>query len=86
MSSLSPGSSHPGQKLRPGAAEAGEIVQSIGDGTISEADLKGEFRDLVTGAANGRASDDEITLFKSVGTAIEDLAAAELAIRNHNPH
>ena len=66
-----------------GLAEAGDIVQAIDDGSISEADIRGELRDLVTGACEARASTEAITLFKSVGTAIEDLAAAELAYRNH---
>jgi ornithine cyclodeaminase len=66
-----------------GLAEAGDIVQAIDDGSITEADVRGELRDLVSGACAGRATAEDITLFKSVGTAIEDLAAAELAFRNH---
>jgi len=66
-----------------GLSEAGDIVQAIEDGSITEADIRGEFRDLVTGSCAGRESDEDITLFKSVGTAIEDLVAAELAFRNH---
>lgn len=64
-------------------SEAGEIVQAINDGSIQALDIKGELRDLVTGTAGGRTSDETITLFKSVGTAVEDLAAAELTLRNH---
>ena len=64
-------------------SEAGEIVQAINDGSIQESHIKGELRDLVSGTAGGRTSDETITLFKSVGTAIEDLAAAELALKNH---
>jgi len=64
-------------------SEAGEIVQAINDGSIQASDIKGELRDLVTGTAGGRTSDETITLFKSVGTAVEDLAAAELTLRNH---
>lgn len=64
-------------------AEAGEIVQAIDDGSMKVSDIKGELRDLVTGNTNGRTSDDSITLFKSVGSAVEDLAAADLALRNH---
>ena len=63
-------------------SEAGDILLAISDGSIQTSDIKGELRDLVTGAVGGRTSDESITLFKSVGTAIEDLAAAELAIRN----
>ena len=65
-------------------SEGGDIIQAIGDGSIRESDIRGELRDLVTGSARGRMSDDSITLFKSVGTAIEDLAAAELAIKNRD--
>lgn len=64
-------------------AEAGDIIQAIDDGSITEADIRGELRDLVTGACAARLSGEAITLFKSVGTALEDLAAAELAHRNH---
>ena len=63
-------------------AEAGDIVQAIADGSISAADIRGDLRDLVTGKSDGRSSDGAITVFKSVGTAIEDLAAAELVLRN----
>ena len=64
-------------------SEAGEIVQAINDGSIQASDIEGELRDLVTGRTGGRTSDESITLFKSVGTAVEDLAAAELALKNH---
>lgn len=63
-------------------SEAGDILQAIGDGSIDAAHIRGELKDLVTGNTKGRASDEAITLFKSVGNAIEDLAAAELALRN----
>ena len=64
-------------------SEAGEIVQAVNDGSIHMLDIKGELRDLVTGNARGRTCDESITLFKSVGTAVEDLVAAELALKNH---
>lgn len=63
-------------------SEAGEIVQAIQSGAMSEADIEGELGELVTGKVNGRSNDDAITLFKSVGTALEDLAAAELVMKN----
>jgi ornithine cyclodeaminase len=63
-------------------SEAGEIVQDINDGSIQESDIKGELRDLVTENASGRTSNESITLFKSVGTAVEDLAAAQLVLKN----
>jgi ornithine cyclodeaminase len=63
-------------------AEAGDIVQPVRRGVIAEADIAADLFDLARGAHPGRTSPEEITLFKSVGTALEDLAAAELAIRN----
>ena len=65
-------------------SEAGEIVQALHDNSISDDHILGELRDLATGKITGRADDHDITLFKSVGTALEDLAAAELAVRNMN--
>ncbi len=61
--------------------EAGEIVQGIASGAITPADIRGDLHDLTRGSAVARTSADEITLFKSVGSAIEDLAAATLAVR-----
>ncbi len=58
--------------------EAGDIVQPLAAGVIGEADIAGDLFDLCRGTVPGRRSDDEITLFKSVGSAIEDLAAAVL--------
>lgn len=60
--------------------EAGDIVQPLRSGVITEADICGDLFDLCRGAVAGRQSNDEITLFKSVGTALEDLAAASLAM------
>lgn len=62
-------------------SEAGEIVQAIENGAMSETDIKGELAELANGGVTGRSDDATITLFKSVGTALEDLAAAELAMK-----
>jgi ornithine cyclodeaminase len=59
--------------------EAGDIVQPIASGVIAESDIVGDLIDLCRGKVRGRQSADEITLFKSVGSAIEDLAAARSA-------
>jgi len=59
-------------------AEAGDIVQAIASGAITEAKIAGDLAGLCRGDAPGRRSAGEITLFKSVGTAVEDLAAAIL--------
>ena len=60
-------------------AEAGEIVQGIESGTLRADDIAADLFELTRGERAGRRFYDQITLFKSVGTAIEDLAAAELA-------
>lgn len=64
-------------------SEAGEIVQAISSGAMREPDIKGELSELASGKVPGRLQLEAITLFKSVGTALEDLAAAELAIRDN---
>jgi alanine dehydrogenase len=65
-----------------GLKEAGDIVDPIRRGIVSEADVKADLHDLTRGVHAGRASAEEITLFKSVGTALEDLAAAMLVWRS----
>jgi alanine dehydrogenase len=67
-----------------GLKEAGDIVDPIKRGIITEADVKADLFDLARGKHPGRVSDSEITLFKSVGTALEDLAAAVLVWRRLN--
>jgi ornithine cyclodeaminase len=57
-------------------AEAGDILQPLAAGVISKGAVLGELAELCRSAVQGRASPDEITLFKSVGASIEDLAAA----------
>lgn len=57
--------------------EAGDIIQAIAAGAMRRADVVGELAELSGGRVPGRQKDDEITVFKSVGTALEDLAAAE---------
>ncbi len=59
-------------------AEAGDILQPIASGVIGKEHVQAEIAELVRGSA-GRQSADEITLFKSVGAALEDLAGAILA-------
>ena len=57
-------------------AEAGDLLQARDEGRFDFANVKGDLFDLCRGKAAGRASPGEITLFKSCGTAIEDLATA----------
>ena len=63
--------------------EAGDIVQPLANGTIDEDDIIADLFELSRGQQTGRLPGDAttITLFKSVGAALEDLAAAELAVR-----
>jgi len=60
--------------------DAGDIVQPIRSGVLREDDVAGDLFDLTRGSRAGRRYHDQITLFKSVGTALEDLAAAQLAL------
>jgi ornithine cyclodeaminase len=62
-------------------AEAGEVIVAINGGLVRRDSLI-ELGAIVNGAARGRASDDEITVFKSVGLAVQDLVAGARAVRN----
>ena len=62
--------------------EGGDIVQPLKNGVLMKDDIKAELADLAHGRHPGRISADEITLFKSVGAALEDLAGAILAYRH----
>jgi ornithine cyclodeaminase len=57
--------------------EGGDIVQAIRSGAVTEAAIAAELRDFARGAHAGRTGAGQVTLFKSVGFALEDLAAAE---------
>ncbi|MGH7355999.1 MAG: ornithine cyclodeaminase family protein [Candidatus Rokuibacteriota bacterium] len=59
--------------------EAGDVLVPLGEGAIARGHVVAELAELVAGRVPGRTRDDEITLFKSVGFALEDLAAARLA-------
>ena len=56
--------------------EAGDILQPIKSGVIGKEAVLADLFDLTRGTSTGRRTPEEITLFKSVGAAIEDLAAA----------
>ncbi len=61
--------------------EGGDIVQPLADGVIASSDIEADLFDLCRGSVVVDRAADDITLFKSVGTAIEDLAAAMLVWR-----
>jgi ornithine cyclodeaminase len=57
--------------------EAGDYVLARAEGAITDEHIRAELGEVLTGAKQGRTSAQEITLFKSLGLAVEDLAAAE---------
>lgn len=67
----------------PEALHAGDLAGPIGRGRFTDADVRGTLADLVTGRHGGRGregQETEVTLFKSVGSAIQDLVAAVLVV------
>jgi ornithine cyclodeaminase len=60
--------------------EAGDLLLPIGEGAIDADHIAGELGDVVAGRRPGRLSDREVTVFKSLGMAVEDVAAARLAV------
>ncbi len=56
--------------------EAGDFIIAKNEGAIDDSHIKGELGDLVAGTIKGRQSREEITLFKAVGLAMQDLASA----------
>ncbi len=62
-------------------AEAGDIVIPIREGRFGPDHLAAELGEVVSGRTTGRTSPDDVTLFKSLGMAVEDVAAAELVYR-----
>ncbi len=62
-------------------SEAGDIMIPIQSGLINERDIKADLFDLTRGVHPGRQFEEEITCFKSIGYALEDLVAAKLAYK-----
>jgi ornithine cyclodeaminase len=61
-------------------AEAGDLTQPLGVGAITREHVTAELAQVLCGDRPGRSNGNQCTLFKSVGTALEDLAAAELVV------
>ncbi|TVY02709.1 ornithine cyclodeaminase family protein [Mycolicibacterium porcinum] len=61
-------------------AKSGGILLAIAEGFLTEDDVQIELGHVITAAAQGRTSDDDITLFESVGIGLQDLAAAALVV------
>jgi ornithine cyclodeaminase len=60
-------------------AEAGDLLRPIREGAFDGNHIAGELGQLAAGSVAGRRTADEVTLFKSLGMAVEDVAAAHLA-------
>lgn len=61
--------------------EAGDLIIPLQNGTITEEDIVGELGGLVLGEFPGRTSAEELTFFKSVGNAVQDMAVGGYALR-----
>ena len=57
-------------------AEAGDVQIPIEEGAMTADDIYGEIGEMITGAKPGRESNEEVTIFKSVGLSIQDISAA----------
>ncbi len=63
-------------------AEAGDLIQPIRAGTFNENHIAAELGEIVLKRKPGRQNPEQITFFKSVGVAVQDAAAAQLALNN----
>ncbi len=61
--------------------EAGDIVLAIRDGFIDRGHVVGELGEVIAGRVAGRTTASEVTIFKSLGMAVEDVAAAHLVVQ-----
>jgi len=61
--------------------ESGDYLFALKEGFVGPDHIRAEIGEVLIGAKPGRESEDEITLFKSLGLAVEDLAAAEYVYR-----
>lgn len=61
--------------------EAGDLIVPLRQGIIAASHIHAELGEIVAGGKPGRESADEITYFKSVGVAVQDMAAARLVLR-----
>ena len=67
-------------------AETGDLLKPMQDGLFGEEHISGELGEIVLGKKTGRESPEQITYFKSVGVAVQDAMAAQLALQNARKH
>ena len=63
-------------------AQAGELLEAIKAGRVTEAHILGEIGDVLSGTVHGRLADDDVTVYKSLGVAAQDLVSALLVYRH----
>jgi ornithine cyclodeaminase len=61
--------------------ESGDVVMNITEGYFDASHIRGEIGELVLGRVPGRAANGDVTIFKSLGMAVEDVVAADLVYR-----
>lgn len=61
--------------------EAGDVVMNIAAGLFDQSHILGEIGDVVLGRVEGRKTANDVTVFKSLGMAVEDVVAADLVLR-----
>lgn len=67
-------------------AEAGDLLVPLEQGDISADHIHAELGEIIVGKKHGRTTPDQITYFKSVGVAVQDAAAARIALQNALAH
>ena len=70
-----------GRRIRPSLQLAG-LAMAIAEGAMTREHVHAELGELVSGARPGRANESQITLYKSVGVAVQDAAAAAMVLES----
>jgi alanine dehydrogenase len=63
-------------------AQAGELLDAIKAGRVTETHILGEIGDVLSGTAPGRLAPDDVTVYKSLGVAAQDLVSALVVYRH----
>ncbi len=63
-------------------AQAGELLDAIKAGRVTAAHILGEIGDVLSGTVPGRLADDDVTVYKSLGVAAQDLVSALVVYRH----